>query len=475
MLFNSIEFCIFLPIVFTIYWLIDNRQLNWQNFFLLFASYFFYGWWDWRFLSLIILSSIIDFLIGIALYKTADKQHRKIYLGLSLLINLGCLGIFKYYNFFVHNFINAFSFLGTELQVSTLSIILPVGISFYTFQTLSYTIDVYKKKIEPTKDWIAFFTFVSFFPQLVAGPIERASHLLPQFSKQRTFNYNSAKDGLRQILWGMFKKVVIADTCAIYVNDIFANYESYSSGVLLLGAFYFTFQIYCDFSGYSDIAIGTAKLFGFDLMRNFAYPYFARDIAEFWRRWHISLSTWFRDYLYIPLGGSRVSKAKTIRNVFILFLVSGFWHGANWTFIAWGALNAVYFLPILLARKNRQNLGITSQNSWLPSGREVLGILTTFALTNLAWVFFRAENISHAIAYLTKIGEFDFSNFPIEMTKYIKLIVLLVVWEWCQRDQPHGLMIDKLSLPIRWFLYFLLVWLILYYYGEEQQFIYFQF
>lgn len=475
MLFNSIEFCIFLPVVFAIYWLIDKRQLSIQNFFLLLASYFFYGWWDWRFLSLILLSSIIDFSIGIALAKTKRKSKRQLLLALSLFMNLGFLGVFKYYNFFIQNFIDAFSFFGKELEVSTLSIILPVGISFYTFQTLSYTIDVYKKKIEPTKDWVAFFTFVSFFPQLVAGPIERASQLLPQFSKRRTFEYENAKDGIRQILWGMFKKVVIADTCAIYVNDIFANYETYSSGVLILGAFYFTFQIYCDFSGYSDIAIGTARLFGFNLMRNFAYPYFARDIAEFWRRWHISLSTWFRDYLYIPLGGSRVSKGKTIRNVFILFLVSGFWHGANWTFIAWGALNAFYFLPILLAKKNRRNLGVTAENKWLPSGREFLGILTTFTLTNIAWVFFRAENIQHAFAYLARIAEFDFANFPIIMTKYLKLIALLILWEWWQRDKQHGLAIDHLAMPIRWFLYFLLVWLILFYYGEEQQFIYFQF
>jgi D-alanyl-lipoteichoic acid acyltransferase DltB (MBOAT superfamily) len=475
MLFNSIEFCIFLPIVFSIYWLLDKQKLKIQNFFLLLASYFFYGWWDWRFLSLILASSTVDFLVGKALAKAETQSKRKFFLGLSLFINLGALGIFKYYNFFVQNFIDAFSFFGKDFDLYRLSIILPVGISFYTFQTLSYTIDIYRKKIEPTKDWMVFFTFVSFFPQLVAGPIERASHLLPQFTKPRIFKYDQAKDGLRQMLWGLFKKIVIADTCAIYVNDIFSNYESYSSGILLLGAFYFTFQIYCDFSGYSDIAIGTAKLFGFDLMRNFAYPYFSRDIAEFWRRWHISLSTWFRDYVYIPLGGSRLSKAKTIRNVFIIFLVSGFWHGANWTFIVWGGLNALYFLPSLLAKKNRQHLGVTAENSWFPSQKEFIGMLTTFSLTVFAWIFFRAENIFHAFAYIAKIAQLDFSNFSMEMAKYLKLIFLVIGWEWLQRDKQHGLEVDQLPVGIRWFLYFFLVWLIFYYYGEEQQFIYFQF
>jgi D-alanyl-lipoteichoic acid acyltransferase DltB (MBOAT superfamily) len=340
MSFNSIDFAIFLPIVFVLYWFVMNRRIWLQNGLLLIASYIFYGWWDWRFLTLIIFSTIVDFWVGIGLEKENKSRKRKILLWISILVNIGFLGFFKYYNFFLENFISAFSFFGAEFSIRSLNIILPVGISFYTFQTLSYTIDVYKRRVKPTHDFVAFSTYVSFFPQLVAGPIERASNLLPQFYSSRKFVYQEATDGLRQILWGLFKKVVIADNCAPYVNQIFSNPSDFSGSTLILGAFFFAFQIYGDFSGYSDIAIGTSRLFGFNLMQNFNFPYFSRDIAEFWRRWHISLSTWFRDYVYIPLGGSRVSVSKSIRNTFIIFIISGFWHGANWTFIFWGLLNA---------------------------------------------------------------------------------------------------------------------------------------
>ncbi len=326
MLFNSIDFAIFLPIVFILYWFVTNKNLRLQNALIVVSSYVFYGWWDWRFLSLIFFSTIVDYTIGIQLKKEERQKRRKYLLWTSILINLGFLGFFKYYNFFLDNFISAFSFFGSEISASSLNIILPVGISFYTFQTLSYTIDVYRRKLEPTKDFIAFSAFVSFFPQLVAGPIERATHLLPQFYTKRTFDYTLAVNGMRQILWGLFKKIVIADNCAEYANMIFNNSADYSGSTLVLGALFFTFQIYCDFSGYSDIAIGTSRLFGFDLMRNFNFPYFSRDIAEFWRRWHISLSTWFRDYVYIPLGGSRGGLWMKIRNTFIIFIVSGFWH-----------------------------------------------------------------------------------------------------------------------------------------------------
>jgi D-alanyl-lipoteichoic acid acyltransferase DltB (MBOAT superfamily) len=325
MLFNSIDFAIFLPIIFALYWLINARNLKLQNVLILVSSYFFYGWWDWKFLSLILFSTIIDYSIGLGLAKEENPIKRKVLLWSSILVNLGFLGFFKYYNFFLENFIAAFSFLGMELSPNSLKIILPVGISFYTFQTLSYSIDVYKRRLEPTKDFVAFAAFVSFFPQLVAGPIERASNLLPQFSKKRTLSSLQISDALRQILWGFFKKIVIADTCGIIVDAIFLNPESHNSSTLILAAIFFAFQIYGDFSGYSDIAIGTAKLFGFQLMTNFKVPYFSRNIAEFWRRWHISLSSWFQDYLYIPIGGSRGTKAKTIRNIFIIFLVSGFW------------------------------------------------------------------------------------------------------------------------------------------------------
>src|SRR5690554_2496880 len=324
MLFNSIDFAIFLPIVFLMYWFVTNKNLKLQNFLIVVASYVFYGWWDWRFLSLIVFSTLIDYLVGVALSKQENQAKRKALLWTSIIVNLTFLGFFKYYNFFLDNFVTAFSFFGTEINANSLNIILPVGISFYTFQTLSYSIDVYKRKLEPTKDFIAFSAFVSFFPQLAAGPIERATHFLPQFYKKRTFDYSKAVDGMRQILWGLFKKIVIANNCAEYANLIFNNSADYSGSTLVLGALFFTFQIYGDFSGYPDIAIGTARLFGFDLMRNFNYPYFARDIAEFWRRWHISLSTWFRDYLYIPIGGSRGGIGMKIRNTFVIFIVSGF-------------------------------------------------------------------------------------------------------------------------------------------------------
>ena len=396
-LFNSIEFLIFLPIVFVLYWAL-NRHRRGQNFLLLLASYVFYGWWDWRFLSLIFISSLLDFFLGSVLSGTKDKFRRKALVGISLGINLGLLGFFKYYDFFVEEFIDAFQGAGIELNARTLNVILPVGISFYTFQTLSYTLDVYKRRIEACKDPLAFFTFVSFFPQLVAGPIERASNLIPQFQKDRTFDSIEAVKGLKKILWGLFKKVVIADSCASHVDFIFSNHETLPGSLLLLGAVYFAFQTYGDFSGYSDIAIGTARLFGVRLMRNFAYPYFSRDIAEFWRRWHISLSTWFRDYLYIPLGGNRVSKGKAIRNIFVIFLVSGFWHGANWTFLVWGGLNALYFLPSFILKRNRKFVNEIAGSTWLPSLRELLGIGITFTLTCFAWVFFRADSLVEAIS-----------------------------------------------------------------------------
>ncbi|MDC0957853.1 MBOAT family protein, partial [Flavobacteriaceae bacterium] len=396
MLFNSLDFALFLPIVFLLYWFVAQKNLKLQNTLIVLASYVFYGWWDWRFLSLIIFSTVVDYLIGQRL-RTEDKQSkRKALLWTSITLNLGFLGFFKYYNFFLENFVDAFSLFGIQINTNSLNIILPVGISFYTFQTLSYTIDVYRKKLEPTKDFMAFSAFVCFFPQLVAGPIERATNLLPQFYKKRTFEYNKAVDGMRQILWGLFKKVVIADNCAVFANQIFNNSDDMNGSTLVLGAIFFTFQIYGDFSGYSDIAIGTSRLFGFDLKQNFATPYFSRDIAEFWRRWHISLSTWFRDYLYIPLGGSRGGTWIKVRNTFVIFLVSGFWHGANWTFIIWGALNAIYFLPLLLTNNNRKNLGVVAEGKYLPSFRELFAMLTTFLLTVFAWIFFRADNVNHA-------------------------------------------------------------------------------
>lgn len=348
MLFNSVEFLLFLPVVFLLYWYVF-RPLRWQNLFVVMASYVFYGWWDWRFLILIAFTTLCSYVSGILLERAEGKRTRQKWISaINIIVNLSILGVFKYYDFFGENFTALLRLFGMEADWVTLNIILPVGISFYTFQALSYTIDVYQHRIKPTHDIIAFFAFISFFPQLVAGPIERATNLLPQMLKKRTFNYAQAVDGCRQILWGFFKKMVIADNCALAVGQILDSYTEQSGFMLLMGGFFFTFQIYGDFSGYSDIAIGTARLFGINLMRNFNYPYFSRDIAEFWRRWHISLTTWFRDYIYIPLGGSRCSRWKVMRNTLIIFLVSGFWHGANWTFIVWGAYHALLFFPLLL-------------------------------------------------------------------------------------------------------------------------------
>lgn len=482
MLFNSIDFAVFLPVVFILYWFVTNRSLKLQNLLIVIASYVFYGWWDSRFLSLIIFSTLVDYLVGLKLSKEEAPHKRKILLWISICVNLGFLGFFKYYNFFLDNFVAAFSLMGSQLEARSLNIILPVGISFYTFQTLSYTIDVYRRKLEPTRNLIAFAAFVSFFPQLVAGPIERASNLLPQFYSKRKFNYAYATDGLKQILWGLFKKVVIADNAAKYANIIFNNSDDYSGNTLFFGALFFAFQIYGDFSGYSDIAIGTSRLFGFNLMKNFAFPYFSRDIAEFWRRWHISLSTWFRDYLYIPLGGSRGGTWMKIRNTFVIFIVSGFWHGANWTFIVWGAINALYFMPLLLLNKNRTNIEIIAQGKLFPNVTEALKMILTFAITLIAWVFFRAESIEHAVNYLGGMSSGSLFSFTIfddfdQVVSLLYLICFFLFIEWLGRENNYA--IEKLGASfnkgVRWLFYYLIIVLIIIFKGEQQEFIYFQF
>jgi alginate O-acetyltransferase complex protein AlgI len=476
MLFNSISYLFFLPVVFLFYWGLFKRSSKLQNIFLLIASYLFYGWWDYRFLALIAASSLVDFFIGRFLKKTGNEIHRKALLSLSLLLNLGLLGFFKYYNFFIESWVDSWANLGVEMEVSSLNIILPVGISFYTFQTLSYTIDVYRRKIEPSSSILNFSVFVAFFPQLVAGPIERAKHLLPQFSKKRIFSEERAISGIHLILWGLFKKIVIADSCAIYVNAIFDNYENMNSASLLLGAFYFAFQIYGDFSGYSDIAIGTGRLLGFDLMRNFNFPYFSRNIAEFWRRWHISLSTWFRDYLYIPLGGSRGSKWQQLRNVFIIFLASGFWHGANWTFVIWGGLHALFFLPLLFRNQNRRHLNQVAENKMLPSFKELLQMLCTFGLTSFAWIFFRADSLVHALNFIKRIFTnhsleiqyLSIERYNIEMLLIIGIFILL---EWVHRHFEHPFIGSFKWVKI---ILIILMLLTLGVYSEKQEFIYFQ-
>ena len=482
MLFNSLDFAIFLPIVFATYWFIAT-SLKKRNIVLLVASYIFYGWWDWRFLSLIAISTLVDYLVGIGLGDKRNETKRGLLLLVSLIINLGFLGFFKYYNFFLENFIDAFTFLGFSFKGNTLKIILPVGISFYTFQTLSYSIDVYKGKIYPTKDLLSFAAFVSFFPQLVAGPIERATNLLPQFWQKHEFNYREAVDGCRQMLWGFVKKIVIADNCAVFANEIFNNSQIYSGSTLVLGAVFFTFQIYCDFSGYSDIAIGTSKLFGFRLMRNFSYPYFSRSISEFWRRWHISLSTWFRDYLYIPLGGSKGSTLSKIRNTLIIFIVSGFWHGANWTFIVWGLLNAIYFLPEMLVGSNRKHLNIVSAGRKIPSITEFLQMLTTFTLVVFAWIFFRADSLIHAFHIIGTIFSESLFMIPAFSGRKNSLVVLLLisiftVIEWVGRENEYAIeKIFRKSRALRWSFSYVMIIAVFtsIIFSVPQDFIYFQF
>ena len=463
MLFNSFEFAIFLPIVFFIYWAIgyarfnERLKLRLQNAFVVLASYVFYGWWDWRFLLLIAFTSFCSWGSGLLIAKSPTPKAAKAWTAANIVINLAILAVFKYYNFFISEFGQLF---GVSTDSLLLKIILPVGISFYTFQALSYSIDVYRKKIEPTKDIVAFFAYVAFFPQLVAGPIERATNLLPQFQTNRKFNYDQAVDGMRQILWGLFKKMVVADNCATYVDQVWATYYTQTGSTLLLAAILFAIQIYGDFSGYSDIAIGTAKLFGIKLMRNFNNPYFSRDIAEFWRRWHISLTSWFRDYVYIPLGGSRVGKWKIVRNTFVIFLLSGFWHGANWTFIAWGAFHALLFLPLILLGKNRR---YTKEDAdW----HDWLKMLLTFVLATIGWIIFRAPSIGDAWNFICGLGTSSLFSIPMTVAglkSTLVYIVLLFIVEWFPRSKQYVL------------LYYLLILLIIQNAGPEKAFIYFQF
>ena len=478
MLFNSLAFALFLPVVFFVYWFALGKKLALQNGWLLIASYFFYGCWDWRFMLLLVFSTGLDYYSGLKIAQHKENiSLKKFWLVLSVGLNLAFLGLFKYYNFFMDSFADLLNSLGAEVHFSTLNIILPVGISFYTFHGLSYVIDIYYDKIEPEKDAINYGLFVSFFPLLVAGPIERATHLLPQIKKNRIFEPSAAREGLRQILWGLFKKIVIADNCAGIVNEVFADPAAANSPTLAFAAILFAFQIYGDFSGYSDIALGTARLFGLRLLRNFAFPYFSRDMAEFWRRWHISLSSWFRDYLYIPLGGSRANLSVKIRNTFIIFLVSGFWHGANWTFIVWGLLNACYILPLLVFDRNRNHLKIAAEGRSLPSLGEVFNILLTFLLTCVAWIFFRADSLYAAWVYLRGIFIFQGRQIANFNSSLVGLIFFLIIIEWWGREGDFAL--EKIKnwryKFARWGFYLLVGLLIFLYQGKSHEFIYFQF
>ncbi|KLT71036.1 MBOAT family O-acyltransferase [Flavobacterium sp. ABG] len=477
MFFNSLAFAIFLPIVFFLYWFVFNKTKSTQNALLIVASYYFYSCWDWRFLFLLVFSTFLDYYTGIQIEKGRSEKSRKFWFWLSILVNLGFLGIFKYYNFFAASFAELLSSAGVKASPILLEVILPVGISFYTFHGLSYVIDIYYKRIKAEYNFVDYSLFVSYFPLLVAGPIERATHLLPQVKVKREFNFQLAKEGVYQIIWGLVKKVVIADTCATYANAIFDNYTGMNSFSLILGAVYFAFQIYGDFSGYSDIALGVSKLFGLDLLRNFNYPYFSRDIAEFWRRWHISLSSWFRDYLYIPLGGSKGGLGMKIRNTFIIFVVSGFWHGANWTYVVWGFINAVYFLPLLLSNSNRNNMDAIELKFNFDSVKVLMSILYTFLLTCVAWVFFRARSITDAVSYLKRIvtnRDFSFQYLDNERYSYELLVMigLFVLVEWNNRNKIEPLSGKRSMLKLALAIVAILAFGT---YSDYKEFIYFQF
>ena len=479
MLFNSFSFLIFFPIIFILYWFVTQRNLKWQNIMLLIASYYFYACWDWRFLFLLVFSTGLDFFTGLKMEECTSKKQKQFWFWLSVILNLGFLGIFKYYNFFVSSFATGLANMGLHINVYTLKVILPVGISFYTFHGLSYVIDIYKEKIKAEKNFVDYSLFVSYFPLLVAGPIERATHLLPQIKVPRTFNANNAIVGVELMAWGFFKKVVIADSMSLLVNKVYANPTAYDSTSLVIAAIAFSFQIYCDFSGYSDIAIGCSKILGIDLLQNFNFPYLSRNIAEFWRRWHISLSSWFRDYIYIPLGGSKLSMVLNIRNVFVIFIVSGIWHGANFTFIIWGTIHALLFIPSFVMGSNKKyKQDIVHQGKMLPSIKDLVMMAITFFFVTLAWIFFRAENVSQAFTYITSIATnavgkklvFENTELMGYLFSYITLFLGSTYWLYVKTNlyKPSRAMQFSIAL---------LLLIVIAFFGQfsKQSFIYFQF
>lgn len=477
MFFNSFHFALFLPLIFILYWFVFNKSKSTQNFLLICASYYFYSCWNWHFLFLLVFSTLLDYFAALQIEKSKTAKRSKIILWICVSINLGFLGVFKYYNFFADSFSALLASCGVNASPVLLNIILPVGISFYTFHGLSYIIDIYYKRIKAEPNFIDYSLFVSYFPLLVAGPIERATHLLPQIKVKRNFDFDKAKQGIYQIIWGLVKKIVIADSCAVYANQIFDHYQNMNSLSLILGSVYFAFQIYGDFSGYSDIALGTSKLFGIDLLKNFDFPYFSRDIAEFWRKWHISLSSWFKDYVYIPLGGSAGSVWLKVRNTFIIFLVSGFWHGANWTYVAWGFINALYFLPLLLLKQNRKNINSIKLTFDFSSFKEIFNLLLTFGITCFAWIFFRSKSITDAFLYIKKIfvnWTFKEQYFEIERYNYelLYLIVVFVIVEWNFKEK-----IEPISGKYSWIKLALCLAAILALgvFSDSKEFIYFQF
>ena len=480
MLFNSTSYLLFFTLFFIFYWYIFREKKK-KNFLILISSYLFYSFWDWRFLFLLLFSTLLDFYTGHKIFKSKSVSDKKKWLIISMVINLGLLGVFKYYNFFVESFSDLLKTIGFTINPRTLNIVLPVGISFYTFHGISYILDIYKNKITPEKEFSNYAVFVSFFPLLVAGPIERASHLLPQINNERKFELSNAISGLKQILWGLFKKVVIADTCALYSDTIFNNLYEFNGVSLFFGAILFSFQIYGDFSGYSDIASGSARLLGFELIKNFNFPYFSKNLGEFWKKWHISLSSWFRDYVYIPLGGNKI---KQIRNVVIIFILSGFWHGANWTFIFWGGVNAIFVIISMKIGNYIHKLNL-DKNRFI----NLFRISTTFVLTSLIWVLFRSENLAKAIYFYLKVKSdlFHFANYKEtlffinekSLHNLIFLITFFMTVEYFGRSNNFAL--EKINLKSKYLtkiFYYSIVSIVIYFlYSIEYKpnFIYFQF
>ena len=462
MLFNSIHFAVFFPLFFALYWSMQRLPLRVQNSFVLLGSLLFYGLWDWRFAGLLLLGALVDFGLGLAMVRPGLADRRKSLLLVSLVMNLGLLGLFKYYNFFIESFASLLGLFGLQASLPTLALLMPVGISFYTFKRLSYTMDIFRDRLQPTRDPVAFLAFVSFFPQIMAGPIDRGTTLLPQFLKRREFSGAQATDGLLQILTGFLKKMVIADNLLPVVNRLFTDHAEYDGLSLIIGVFFAAMQLYADFSGYSDIAIGIGKLLGFRLMENFSMPYFSRDIAEFWRRWHISLSNWLRDYLYVPLCGHKPSRNRRGMMIVVLFVICGLWHGAGWTYVFWGLLHGLYFLPMTLRKRQKRYLGTAASGRVLPSWEETGAMLKTSLLVSFAWIFFMASSFSDAYGILTGIFTRPYQG--LDYQPFVPLLVgcvLLLSLEWLQREKEFFLQIAELPFPVRWLAYNLCIVIIL--------------
>lgn len=488
MIFSSTTFILFFGLFFVLYWFHLNKNLKVQNLLLLLSSYVFYAWADWRLLSYLIGVSILNFYLGIYIEREIILWRRRLLVYIGLIQGVGGLLFFKYYNFFITSFNEAFQTLNLHINLQTLQIIMPLGISFFTFKTISYILDVDKRKVGATKDWIVFFNYVSFFPTILSGPIDKGRDFIHQLEKRRTFEYNKMVDALRQILWGVFKKLVIADNIAIYTDLIFSNYENQPGSILLLGAFLYTIQLYADFSGYSDMAIGIGRLMGFSVTKNFDFPFFAQNIAEYWRKWHISLTSWLTEYVFTPLSISfrDYGKLGLILAIVINFIVVGLWHGANWTYVLFGFLHGCYFIPLIIRGTMNKRKKI-AQDKILPKFQQTVNILATFILVMFTNVIFRAETISQAWGYYSSLLTKPFFDFSSSAQKIIDmnpqfiivaaLCFVLLIADWSQRDKEHTLQFEhkKVNMPLRWGLYYLLVFSIIYFQGSQQSFIYFQF